>query len=231
MKDIYDKDLDEFELLEDVIKEGLVDAIYHGIFVSKLAYLLAKELGESEEFCYNLAVAGVLHDIGKIQLSRYLYGGEKSLMIEELKYVKMHSAYSYEILRKKKFPLFVLEAIYHHHENYDGSGYPSNLKGEDIPLSARILRTCDVFAALVSDRPYRAAFDVDTAIQVMIEEVKNFDMKVFIAFQRITHSPDFRQIIKLSRNKAFLNTIEDAILENENGDKEVIKKLIPCEVY
>lgn len=230
MEDVYNEELDEFELLEDVIKEGLIDAIYHGIFVSKLAYLLAKELGENEEFCYNLAMAGVLHDIGKIRLSRYLYGKEEeALMVEELKYVKMHSAYSYEILRKRKFPLFVLEAIYHHHENYDGSGYPSNLKGEDIPLSARILRTCDVFAALVSDRPYRAAFDVETALQVMIEEVKNFDMKVFIAFQRVAHSPGFMEIIKLSRNKTLFNTIEIAVLEQ--GDYDDLEELVPCEVY
>ena len=59
--------------------------------------------------------------------------------------------------------------------------------GEDIPLGARIIRVCDVFAALISDRPYRKSFDMDTAVELMIEEVKNFDMKIFLAFMRLLH--------------------------------------------
>lgn len=195
MIDAYNQEFKNLETLEDSIKEELVDAICHGILVSNLAVLLAKELGETEEFCYSLSIAGLLHDIGKIKMNRYLYGkGKDALLIEEMKYFRMHSAYSYDVLRKKGYPLFILEAIYHHHENYDGSGYPHNLKGEDIPLSARILRVCDVFAALTSNRTYRAAFDLDTAIQVMIDEVKNFDMRVFLAFQRVLHSDDFEML-------------------------------------
>ena len=91
----------------------------------------------------------------------------------------------------------VLEAVYHHHENYDGTGYPDNLLEKDIPLGARILRTCDVFAALVSDRPYREAFDIDTAIELMIDEVKNFDMEVFLAFQRFINSEQFNSVKEL----------------------------------
>ena len=75
----------------------------------------------------------------------------------------------------------------HHHENWDGSGYPDSLRGEEIPYGARILRVCDVFSALISDRPYRKAFDSATAMELMIEEIKNFDIKVFLAFQRIIH--------------------------------------------
>ena len=92
--------------------------------------------------------------------------------------------------------VFILETILYHHENYDGSGYPENLEGEDIPLGARILRVCDVFIALTSDRSYRRALDVDTAVQLMIEEVKNFDMEVFLAFMKVVHEVDVNKDIK-----------------------------------
>ena len=88
---------------------------------------------------------------------------------------------------------FVVESILYHHENYDGSGYPENLAGDQIPLGARILRVCDVYAALTSDRPYRKAFDPETAVELMIDEVKNFDMKVFLAFQRTIHEEELQE--------------------------------------
>ena len=87
----------------------------------------------------------------------------------------------------------MLESILYHHENYDGTGYPSNLSGKEIPLGARILRVCDVYAALSSDRPYRKAFDITTVIDLMIDEIKNFDMEVFLAFQRVIHEVADRQ--------------------------------------
>lgn len=189
------------EEIEDVIKEDLADSIEHGILVSNLAVLLSRELGKEEEFCSSIALAGMLHDIGKLKLSKYLYGRRKdTLKVEEMKYVRMHSSFSYDILKVEGFEADVLEAVYHHHENYDGSGYPDNLKGEVIPESARILRTCDVFAALVSDRPYRTAFDMSTAIDLMIDEVKNFDMRVFLAFQRLVHSEEFSKVEEFVEN-------------------------------
>ena len=183
------------EEIEDAVKEDLADALEHGILVSNLAVMLARELGESEKFVTEIAIAGMLHDIGKLKLSKYLYGRNKStLKIEEMKYVRMHSTFSCDILRDKGYDDFVLQSVYHHHENYDGSGYPDNIKGDMIPWPARIIRACDVYAALVSDRPYRAAFDMDTAIELMIDEVKNFDMRVFLAFQRVIHSENFKDI-------------------------------------
>jgi HD-GYP domain-containing protein (c-di-GMP phosphodiesterase class II) len=106
----------------------------------------------------------------------------------------MHPTIGYDILKNYDYSDIILEAVYHHHENYDGSGYPDNLKEKSIPYGARILRTCDVFAALISERRYRAAFDIDTAIDLMVEEVKNFDMEIFLAFLRIVNSDEFDEI-------------------------------------
>lgn len=176
------------EAPERILKYDLTSELKHGIMVSNLAYAVAKELGLPEKKCYDLAIAGMLHDIGKVKLTGYIDGQERDpLVIEELKYVRMHSKLGYEELKGQGYSDFVLESILYHHENFDGSGYPSNMEGKEIPIGARILRVCDVFAALRSDRPYRKAFDMDTAMELMIEEVKNFDMEVFLAFQNVVH--------------------------------------------
>jgi HD-GYP domain-containing protein (c-di-GMP phosphodiesterase class II) len=122
----------------------------------------------------------------------------------------MHSAFSYDILKNYDYNNIILEAVLHHHENYDGSGYPNNLKGNSIPIGARILRTCDVFAALVSERRYRSAFEMETAIELMIDEVKNFDMQIFLAFLQVVHSEDFLEMQKFiniinKKNKYYKN--------------------------
>ncbi len=177
-----------------ILDLDLSSELNHGIIVSNLAYDVAKELGQNEEFCYQMAIAGILHDIGKLKLTGYIDGQEKDpLLIEELKYVRMHSALGYEELKNQGYSDIVLESILYHHENYDGTGYPSNLSGKEIPLGARILRVCDVYAALSSDRPYRKAFDITTVIDLMIDEIKNFDMEVFLAFQRVIHEVADRQ--------------------------------------
>lgn len=204
------------------ISYDLSDALRHGALVSRLAAKTAKELGESEEVQEEAALAGMLHDIGKLKLGKYLYGRRKdSLSIEEMKYMRMHPTFSYNILKRENvFSDKVLKAVYHHHENYDGSGYPYNLKGRDIPWLARIIRPCDAFSALVSDRPYREAFDIDTAVELMIDEVKNFDMQVFLAFLSIIHSDDFetvRDIVdynhEIYNQKAFDKLWETEVLQ------------------
>lgn len=171
-----------------ILEFDLKSELSHGVKVSNLAYDLAKELMFPHDVCYELAIAGMLHDIGKLKLTGYINGQERNpLVIEELKYVRMHPKLGYEELKGQGYSDFILESILYHHENYDGSGYPYNFVGEEIPIGARILRICDVFAALSSDRSYRKAFDQDTVMELMIDEVKNFDMKVFLAFQRVVH--------------------------------------------
>ncbi len=183
--------------MRQALKREVPDAIEHGIYVSNMACYIGRELGLSDKMIYELAQAGVLHDIGKIQLSSYINGGkEDNFVLEQLRYVRMHSKLSADILENKEYSAFVVESILYHHENYDGSGYPDNLIGESIPLGARILRVCDVFIALTSDRPYRKAFDVETAVALMIDEVKNFDMKVFLAFLKVVHEIDLDRDIK-----------------------------------
>lgn len=184
----------------DTLVNDFKDNIGHGICVSNLTYLTALEMGLDEDTCHELAVAGLVHDIGKLRLSAYLYGRkEDGLSIEQIKYMRMHSKISYDILQFYDFSPFVLQSVLYHHENYDGSGYPENLKGEDIPFGARVMRVADTFTALISDRPYRKAFDVDTAMEIMIDEIRYYDMEAFLAFQKVIHRATTLNIINQSK--------------------------------
>lgn len=193
-----------------IFEEDVTEEINHGIRVSNLAYYVSKNLGLYEDQCQELAVAGMVHDIGKLRVSGYLYGrDENTLGIEETHYVRMHPRLGYETLLRYDFSDFIVESILYHHENYDGSGYPENLEGMEIPIGARVLRVCDVYAALTSDRPYRKAFDKETALELMIDEVKNFDMKIFLAFQNTVHEENLE-------SKWAIQTLKLRIAEEED---------------
>lgn len=185
--------------LIDYIVNDFKSGIKHGVLVANLTFALAKEYGMSDDEAYELKLAAMMHDIGKLKLSEYLYGRtNESLPEEEKKYMSMHSKISYDVLKKYDYSDNIMNIVLSHHECYDGSGYPDGLAGEDIPVGARILKVTDEFAALISDRPYRKAFDIDTAVSIMIDEVKNVDMKVFILFQRLIHEDSTLELIKNS---------------------------------
>jgi HD-GYP domain-containing protein (c-di-GMP phosphodiesterase class II) len=129
----------------------------------------------------------------------------------------MHSMLSYGILREKGFDEYILTAVRHHHENYDGSGYPDNLEGKAIPESSRILRVCDVYAALTSDRPYRKRFSDDEAMSLMIDEINHFDMQIFLAFERVVHR------IGTDYKVTFPDSDDTLLAELENDLKKEIK--------
>lgn len=175
-----------------IIQTDLQKEIAHGIRVSNLAYRVGRQLELPEDICYQLAVAGLVHDIGKLEIMKYMYSRKEGapLHVEELRYVRTHPALGYAILNEEGYSSEITQWVLYHHENYDGSGYPSNKSGEEIPLGARILRVCDVYTALTTTRSYREAFDSETAVHLMIDEVKNFDMKVFLAFQKVIHEEE-----------------------------------------
>lgn len=189
------------EWTKTILEIDLIDGIKHGMCVSNLTYLIAKKLGLDNEACNNLAIAGMVHDIGKLRLSSYLYGrNSNGMIIEEIRYMRMHSRLGYDILMEKGYNNAICEAVLYHHENYDGSGYPDNRKAEQIPIGARIMHVADAFIALISERPYREAFDFDSAIGIMIEDVKEFDMRVFLAFMDVIHEDGMFDMIKQSQS-------------------------------
>lgn len=176
-----------------MLQYTVAEQISHGMEVSNLTYDVARELGYGETECYDLAIAGFLHDIGKIVLVKEI--SENPLVVEELKIVRTHPKEGYEVVKRSGYSEFIQKSVLYHHENYDGSGYPDHLYGDNIPFGARILRVCDVFCALTSDRPYRKAYDQDTAIRMMVEDIRDYDVKVFLAFQKVIHEKDRKPVV------------------------------------
>src|SRR5579871_1479935 len=131
---------------------------------------LAKDLGLSEDETEALRAASVLHDIGKLAVPEHIISKPGKLTPEEFEKMKIHPIVGAEILEQVNFPYPVVPIVRAHHEKWDGSGYPSGLAGEEIPIGARILSIVDCLDALASDRQYRRAMPLDQAMKIVISE-------------------------------------------------------------
>jgi putative two-component system response regulator len=151
---------------KDPYTEGHCDRL------SKYSVALAERLGLPEELRVALRRAGVVHDIGKVAVPEHILLKPGPLDSEEWKVMKQHPVIGERICAPLKSFRHVLPIIRHHHEKRDGSGYPDGLKGEEIPLTARILQTVDIYDALTTARPYRKALPPKETLTVMHEEVK-----------------------------------------------------------
>jgi len=137
---------------------------------------IGKEIGLSQELLNNLERSATLHDIGKIGISDAILRKEGKLTSEEYETIKMHPKIGAEIIRAIHFLREVVPIVLHHHERWDGKGYPSGLKAREIPLLARIVCIADVYQALISDRPYRKAFSKEEALDILKKEAgSHFD--------------------------------------------------------
>ncbi|MBU3933316.1 MAG: HD-GYP domain-containing protein [Candidatus Omnitrophica bacterium] len=133
----------------------------HSKRVTRCAVELAQELGFSQEQRKTIERAGILHDIGKIGISDAILRKPDKLNEEEWTVIKKHPRRAAEILEPLRFLTKEKEMICHHHERFDGKGYPDGLKAEEIPLGARILAVVDTFDAMNSERPYRKSLAED----------------------------------------------------------------------
>jgi putative two-component system response regulator len=155
----------------------------HSVRVSDYSCDIARTLGLPKDQVENIKAASLLHDIGKIGISDAILGKKAPLSKEETTIIRSHPQKGVDIISPLKQFDFLLPAILHHHEWYDGSGYPVGLRGEDIPLSARIISAADAYDAILSDRPYRSAADEGIAVGVLAAGAgKQFDGAVVHAF-------------------------------------------------
>jgi HD-GYP domain-containing protein (c-di-GMP phosphodiesterase class II) len=139
----------------------------HSERVARLSYDLARILGVSDESCQEIYLAGILHDIGKIGVPDSVLLKNEALSPEELHVIQQHPEIGYRIVERLGHLQFVLPGILYHHERWDGRGYPHGLKGESIPLMARIMAVADAFDAMTSSRPYRQAMPIAKAEQII----------------------------------------------------------------
>lgn len=139
--------------------------------LSKYCVAMAERLELSEEMRVALRRAGIVHDIGKIAVPEHILVKPGPLTEEEWKIMKQHPVVGERICSPLKSFRLVLPAIRHHHEKLDGSGYPDNLVGDQVPLAARVLQTVDIYDSLTTDRPYRRALRPVEALEIMRKEV------------------------------------------------------------
>jgi PAS domain S-box-containing protein len=158
----------------------------HSQRVTETTLRLAQKMGLGEEDLVHIRRGALLHDLGKLGVPDSILNKPGSLTDEETAVMRRHPALAYELLTPIDFLRPALDIPYCHHERWDGSGYPRGLKGQQIPLSARIFAVGDVFDALTSDRPYRAAWSHDKAVEYIREQSgKGFDPQVVEAFYQL----------------------------------------------
>jgi putative two-component system response regulator len=151
---------------------------------------LGEHLGLAEDEITALRRAGVVHDIGKVAVPDAILLKPSRLTEEEWKLIKEHPIVGERICAPLKSFRLVLPIIRHHHEKLDGTGYPDGLRGEAIPITARVLQIVDVYDALTTERPYKKAFTIVDALQIMKEEVAKgwWDPRIFEQFERLVRS-------------------------------------------
>ncbi len=155
--------------------------------VTKLSLQLALRMGIKGSEIVNFERGALLHDIGKVGISDLILNKPGPLSEEEWVIMRQHPLYAYQLLSKSKYLIPALDIPYCHHEKWDGSGYPRGLKGEAIPLAARIFAIVDVWDALISDRPYRSAWTQKQALDYIQEQSGiHFDPKVVSAFMTLS---------------------------------------------
>ncbi|MEN2994832.1 MAG: HD-GYP domain-containing protein [Thermodesulfovibrio sp.] len=153
--------------------------------VMEYSVAIGVEMGLSKKELEKLKLAAILHDIGKIGIRDEILLKKGKLSDEEYKIMQNHTVYGAEILHYVKQLKDIIPGVKHHHENFIGSGYPDRLKGEEIPLIARIIAVADNFDALTTDRPYRKALSFDEAMRELKENAGvKFDPAVVDAFQK-----------------------------------------------
>lgn len=157
----------------------------HSDWVSKYAVMIGRQMGMENGGLDILMYAGYLHDVGKIGIPDDILGKPSQLSPEEWRLMKKHPIVSARILEPVRISAKVKAAIRHHHERYDGKGYPYGLAGESIPLEARIMAVADSYEAMTSDRPYRKGLSDELAVAELVRcSGTQFDSSVVECFLR-----------------------------------------------
>lgn len=157
----------------------------HSVAVCALMIALARQLGLDEQQTREAGMGGLLHDLGKAAMPSAVLNKPGKLTDEEFALIKTHPEAGHRMLLEgRSVSETIRDICLHHHEKFDGSGYPAGLKGEQISLMARMGAVCDVYDAITSNRPYKAGWDPAESIKRMAEWQGHFDPAVFQAFVR-----------------------------------------------
>jgi putative two-component system response regulator len=168
------------------IQERDIVTYEHSRRVATYAQRLARYLGWSRREAHNLALAALVHDLGKTWIGNEILNKSGVLSLEERRTMQRHPIIGARILIGCDVDSFFINAVLYHHEAWDGHGYPAGLKGEEIPLSARILTIADVYDVLTSQRPYKAPLSNEAARERLVQDsARSFDPRALDAFVRL----------------------------------------------
>ena len=165
--------------------------------VNAYAQALGLELGWNQDDLDALEFGAILHDVGKIGVPEKVLSKTGPLDDDEWAEMRMHTIYGAHMIEGNPYLDPALPVVRHHHERWDGDGYPDALAGEDIPIGARLLAVADTFHAMTSDRPYRAAMSAQEAFEeILSQSGRQFDPEMVEAFERCWHRGDIAKIHK-----------------------------------
>ncbi|MDI4635306.1 HD domain-containing protein [Pelomonas sp. V22] len=164
--------------------------------VARMAHLLALESGSTPREASRIAMAGFLHDLGKVGIPDAVLRKPGRLSDEEFALIKTHPRVGARMLAGHPLAGLVVDAIHHHHEMPDGRGYPSGLQGEEIPHDARLIGLCDAFDAMTSTRPYRKGMPTAKALDIIEGALgQQFDQRLGAIFVRMGRAGEFDAIV------------------------------------
>ena len=191
MKNVY---LDTIKALSNSVDAKDQYTNGHSQRVAHYAINIAHEMDLAPWRLENIKIAATLHDIGKIGIRDNILNKPGKLTPEEYEAIKTHPRIGANILDEVRFLKAVSEIILHHHERYDGKGYPDGLSGDEIAIEDAILSIADTFDAVTTDRPYREAADSDRAIGIILSESgKQFVPQAVEAFRNIVENPEAKE--------------------------------------
>ncbi len=170
------------KLETDNTKAMQLPDLLHCYRVANLVFTLCIKLGIENKVREEMFIAATLHDVGKSMISKDILNKPGKLNSTEWNAIKHHAELGGVIASNMNQNLSIVKSIVHHHENYDGTGYPRQLQGEEIPLGASIIRVCDTYDALRMKRPYKKAFSHEEALNEMKNEKEKYHPKVFNSF-------------------------------------------------
>ena len=183
--------------LSSLLKAKSAYSYTHTPAFVEIALGTAKELGLSEDALRDLRFAAMLHDAEKIGIPEEILEKPTQLSGKELKVIKEHPKESVKILSPVQRLKPAVAIILRHHEKFDGTGYPDGLKGEEIPLGARILAVADAFEAMISRRPYRKSTSTPEAIKELKRQSgTQFDPQAINAFLKFTKKQSFKKLLR-----------------------------------
>lgn len=160
----------------------------HSSHVSDYSLAMARELKLTSSQIENLDLSARIHDIGKMAINEFVINKPGRFTEAEYIMVQHHTELGAKMIALLDLDPSIPSIVLHHHENFDGSGYPKKIKGEQIPLEARILRITDTYDALISNRGYRPAYSKRKALSIMQEDSRFFDPQLLELFFRLHHN-------------------------------------------